>query len=66
MSRLIDADKMKENINLPDFHVYEAMLKGWIDKQPTVNAIHVVRCKDCNCSAMVDGGLRCMVWEVFG
>lgn len=45
--RLIDADKIKlpqgffEKIdNVPKF--YE-----WLDKQPTVDAVEVVRCKNC-------------------
>lgn len=45
--RLIDADKIKlpqgffEKVdNVPKF--YE-----WLDEQPTVDAVQVVRCKDC-------------------
>ena len=47
MPRLIDADKIKlpqgffEKVdNVPKF--YE-----WLDEQPTVDAVPVVRCKDC-------------------
>lgn len=47
MSRLIDADAIKlekgffENIdNVPKFF-------EWLGKQPTIDAVPVVRCKDC-------------------
>ena len=53
MGRLIDADDLKnvfegysctENPN-PHFPLY--MVKNDIDKAPTVEAVPVVRCKDC-------------------
>lgn len=47
MSRLIDADAIKlekgffENIdNVPKFF-------EWLGKQPTIDAVEVVRCRDC-------------------
>lgn len=42
MSRLIDADKFAEKFTWQ----YDFM-KRVIDEQPTVDAVEVVRCKDC-------------------
>ena len=50
MARLIDADKMREDWleNGENEYVYDtnAVLES-IDEQPTVDAVEVVRCKDC-------------------
>lgn len=60
--RLIDADKLKQDHFMGDecetcindagrcqnWHVYTKMdFCGWIDNAPTVDAVEVVRCKDC-------------------
>ena len=45
--RLIDAEKMKTKIHLENMEAMEAGIKAWIDRQETVDAVEVVRCKDC-------------------
>ena len=49
--RLIDADQMINNININDndSRSYEllGMLVAWIKHQPTIDAVPVIRCKDC-------------------
>ena len=55
MSRLIDADKLKtEMVKSRQFHAENcrednllARCETIVDEQPTVDAIEVVRCKDC-------------------
>lgn len=46
--RLIDADKLRtiRSIQSGDFNSIETIQK-WIDDAPTVDAVEVVRCKDC-------------------
>lgn len=43
--RLIDADVLKED--LTRFYDGEVVSRRLIDEQPTVDAIEVVRCRDC-------------------
>lgn len=55
--RLIDADKLKEVFTLPKeytdkkdesfYHVSFPIIRATIDNAPTVDAVPVVRCKDC-------------------
>lgn len=62
MSRLIDADELKADLRMADDckdcktnvrdceydRVYTKMdFCGWLDDAPTVDAVPVVRCKDC-------------------
>ena len=62
MARLIDADELKQDHFMGDecetcindagrcqnWHVYTKMdFCEWIDNAPTVDAVEVVRCKDC-------------------
>ena len=54
MPRLIDANKLRKDVlDLPNCYngfsdTYDkAMIIDLIDEQPTVDAIEVVRCKDC-------------------
>ena len=44
--RLIDADALEEYLNNKIFGA-AGKIKAWIDAQPTVDAVSVVRCKDC-------------------
>ena len=48
MPRLIDADKLRtvRSIQSGNFNSIETIQK-WIDDAPTVDAVEVVRCKDC-------------------
>lgn len=52
MSRYIDADKLKQAIEEKQRGAYGDYYPNYllqmVDDQPTVNAIQVVRCKDCN------------------
>ena len=43
MGRLIDADVLKEKINTAFWSEIEKI----IDSAPTIDAVEVVRCKDC-------------------
>jgi hypothetical protein len=46
--RLIDVDKAKKDFNLHFGDVPHAVISNKIlDDQPTVDAVEVVRCKDC-------------------
>lgn len=52
--RLIDADKLRKDVlDLPNCYngfsdTYDkAMIIDLVDEQPTVDAVEVVRCKDC-------------------
>ena len=55
MARLIDADALHRKVKMetnpygkPTID-YDSGVKvlEWIDKAPTIDAVHVVRCKDC-------------------
>ncbi len=45
--RLIDADEMQEELKDMDIVLAKHNVEDWIDEQPTVDAVEVVRCKDC-------------------
>lgn len=47
--RLIDADVLKEYFpdNREGSWTYNVTVKACIDAQPTVDAVPVIRCKDC-------------------
>lgn len=42
--RLIDADALN---NLMGVSVNELFVKCWLDRMPTIDAVPVVRCRDC-------------------
>ena len=46
--RLIDADALKtrKSINSANFNTIET-IQEWIDNVPTIDAVPVVRCRDC-------------------
>lgn len=67
--RLIDADKLmwRMGIDSNDRQIFFVTGKD-IDKQPTVDAVPVVRCKDCvSCyqSESSSTGYRCKCWGVY-
>ena len=76
--RLIDADALKEVFTLPKeytdkkdesfYHVSFPIIRATIDDAPTVDAVEVVRCKDCKYAHMTYGGecKYCDVWEAEG
>ena len=45
MGKLIDADALKEKVFFTDFG--KAVFERDIDAMPSVDAVEVVRCKDC-------------------
>ena len=46
MARLIDGDALIADCNV--YNSWDAQIvKAWVDDQPTVDAIPVIRCKDC-------------------
>ena len=55
MARLIDADVMLEELKDMEVVIAQQNIADWIDEQPTVDAVEVVRCKDCVCSRELDG-----------
>ena len=69
--RLIDANKLRKDfLDLPDCYngfsdTYDkALIIGVIDEQPTVDAVEVVRCKDCvhNQLPSTSGNVNCELW----
>lgn len=70
--RLIDADALKESVHAHDYVLKDCLNstdKGMftvgimqaIDEQPTVDAVPVVRCRDCKW--YYRGGATCMFWD---
>lgn len=56
--RLIDADRLRKDIN--DYpYGYRGMINDTISRQPTVDAVEVVRCKDCRWGKEVCGNIEC-------
>lgn len=46
MTRLIDADKLINSLNIRSV-TYNCIINKCIDDAPTIDAVEVVRCKDC-------------------
>ncbi len=46
--RLIDADKLKQHYSWWDDDERRTLFDQIVDAQPTVDAVKVVRCKDCD------------------
>ena len=47
--RLIDADALKKRVSeliVPDWT--RTLIRSWLDSEPTVDAVPVVRCGECN------------------
>ena len=47
MPRYIDADALRANLPRVDMDLHIMDIKRRIDRAPTVDAVQVVRCKDC-------------------
>lgn len=47
MTRLIDADVMLEELKDKNVVIAQQNIADWIDEQPTVDAVPVVRCEYC-------------------
>lgn len=59
MSRLIDADKLEKQEYCGNERCFDYVDAEDIDNAPTVDAVPVVRCKDCKHSWEDIGGLTC-------
>lgn len=46
MARLIDADALKKDL-VENYGFFPALVMRAIDKQPTIDAEPIVRCRDC-------------------
>lgn len=65
MGRLIDADVLKKD--LTRFYDGEVVARKLIDEQPTVDAVEVVRCRDCkNSEHWYADRRRCFLWHENG
>lgn len=64
--RLIDANALKERairVSTVKEHCYfKAVGTREIDKAPTVDAVEVIRCKDCENTCIGCNGLVCTIW----
>lgn len=72
--RLIDADELiktikahhyplKSHLNSTDYGMFTIGIQYAIDEQTTVDAVPVVRCKDC-CHCSIEGSLYlCALWN---
>lgn len=63
--RLIDSDALKEKISEAHFKTYGNAMKCIIEA-PTVDAVPVVRCKECkkgHPELAPNGGVWCAVWN---
>lgn len=58
--RLIDADALKKHYAWWEDD-RQKLFDSIVDSQPTVNAVPVVRCKDCKW--YYRGGATCMFWD---
>lgn len=45
--RLIDADRIMYNIKNGDNGLYDYAIRCVINEMPTIDAVEIVRCKDC-------------------
>ena len=55
MSRYIDADSLKKRVSeliVPDWT--RTLIRSWLDSEPTVDAVQVVRCGECKHRETVD------------
>ena len=74
--RLINADALKEVIcanvypvrdyfNSQDYGMFwTGGIEKAINEAPTIDAVEVVRCKDCKYSEYKQGELRCYIWSI--
>lgn len=70
MARLIDADRLKNAIRAepwkPDNYIQRAVeyvCEDIVDEAPTVDAVEVVRCKDCKHMIAQSHTRYCTVWH---
>ena len=65
--RLIDADALIDSLNIRSV-TYNCIINKCIEDAPTIDAVPVVRCKDCKYAHMTYGGecKYCDMWEEDG
>ena len=65
--RLIDADALKKRVSeliVPDWT--RTLIRSWLDSEPTVDAVPVVRCRECKRRYKpMDDDLRNEIWCEF-
>ena len=66
--RLIDADELLKKIEeISHYDDFDVLVVDWddmiicIDNAPTIDAVQVVRCKDCRWGREVCGNIECSV-----
>ena len=59
MSRYIDADALK--LDIMCVYGSNPQYINWLNHAPTVDAVPVIRCKDCKW--YYRGGATCMFWD---
>ena len=57
--RLIDADELKNELKDMDIVLANHNVEDWIDEQPTVDAVEVVRCEYCVHANTLDDEVYC-------
>ena len=62
--RLIDADALEPSEVYMNYGFTRIVYMDDIDEMPTIDAVEVVRCKDCKYSKYKQGELRCYIWSI--
>ena len=57
--RIIDADALLRDI--ARYHLSDGKFQHWVEVQPTIDAVEVVRCKDCKWGREACGNIECHV-----
>ena len=57
--RIIDADALLRDI--ARYHLSDGKFQHWVEVQPTIDAVEVVRCKDCKWGREACGNIECNV-----
>lgn len=61
--RLIDVDKLERQEYWGNERCFDYVDAEDIDNAPTVDAVEVVRCKDCYQSVVIGNVLHCTYWR---
>lgn len=65
--RLIDADAAKQALTGWDDNATDEEIEFTIDKLPTIDAVEVVRCRECrhhDPAPAVEGTVYCSQWDI--
>lgn len=66
--RMIDADYMRKMVDMHGTNKYGMLdenIRVFIDQQPTIDAVEVVRCKDCkHCKVLNKWFLYCTLHDI--